>query len=63
MKTFVLVVSFFSFLSHRKHRTVIGDRGKTNEKFPSDAHLKILHIPILSSEAIGNIIQSSQFPQ
>ena len=46
----------FSFLSHRKHRTVKGGRGKTKEKFPSDAHLKILHLPILSSEAIGNLI-------
>ena len=35
MKTFV-----FSFLSHRKHCTVKGGRGKTKEKFPSDAHLK-----------------------
>lgn len=45
MKTFVFVVSFFSFLSHRKLRTVKGARGKTKEKFPSDAHLKILHLP------------------
>ena len=51
----------FSFLSHRKHRTVKGGRGKTKEKFPSDAHLKILHLPIPSSEAIGNHIQFSQF--
>ena len=34
-----------SFLSHRKHRTVKGGRGNTKEKFPSDAHLKILHLP------------------
>ena len=54
---------FFSFWSHRKHRTVKGGRGKTKEKFPSDAHLKILHLPILSSEAIGNLIQFSQFLQ
>ncbi len=53
----------FSFLSHRKHRTVKGGRGKTKEKFPSDAHLKILHLPIPSSEAIGNLIQFSQFLQ
>ena len=33
MKTFIFVVSFFSFLSHRKHRTVKGGRGKTKEKF------------------------------
>ena len=30
----------FSFLSHRKHRTVEAGRGKTKEKFPSDAQLK-----------------------
>ena len=54
---------FFSFLSHRKHRTVKGGRGNTKEKFPSDAQLKILHIPILSSEAIGNLMQFSQFLQ
>ena len=53
----------FSFLSHRKHRTVKGGRGKTKEKFPSDAHLKILHLPILSSDAIGYLIQFSQFLQ
>ena len=28
----------FSFLSHRKHRTIKGGWGKTKEKFPSDAH-------------------------
>lgn len=53
----------FSFLSHRKHRTVKGGRGNTKEKFPSDAQLKILHLPIPSSEAIGNLIQFSQFLQ
>ena len=37
----------FSFLSHRKHRTVKGGRGNTKEKFPCDAQLKILHLPIL----------------
>ena len=52
----------FPFLSHRKHRTVKGGRGNTKEKFPSDAHLKILHLPIPSSEAI-NLIQFSQFLQ
>ena len=51
----------FSFLSHRKHRTIKGDRGKTKEKFPSDAQLKILHLPIPSSEAIGNLIRSVIF--
>ena len=60
---FVFVVSFFSFLSHRKHRTVKGGRGNTKEKFPCDAQLKILHLPIPSSEAIGNLIQFSQFLQ
>ena len=53
----------FSFLSHRKHRTVKGGRGNTKEKFPCDAQLKILHLPIPSSEAIGNLIQLSQFLQ
>ena len=53
----------FSFLSHRKHRTVKGGRGNTKEKFPSDAQLKILHLPILSSEAIGNLIQFSHILQ
>ena len=50
----------FSFLSHRKHRTVKGGRGNTKEKFPCDAQLKILHLPIPSSKAIGNLIQFSQ---
>ena len=63
MKTFVFVVSFFSFLSHRKDRTVKGAQGNTKEKFPCDAQLKILHLPIPSSEAIGNLIQFSQFLQ
>ena len=62
-KTFVFIVMFFSFLSHRKHRTVKGGRGNTKEKFPSDAQLKILHLPIPSSEAIGNLIQSSHILQ
>ena len=53
----------FSFLSHRKHRTVKGGRGNNKEKFPCDAQLKILHLPIPSSEAIGNLIQFSQFLQ
>ena len=30
----------FSFLSHRKHRTVKGGRGNTKEIFSSDAQLK-----------------------
>ena len=37
----------FSFLSHRKHRTVKGGLGKTKETFPSDAHLKAYAYPIL----------------
>ena len=53
----------FSFLSHRKHRTVKGGRGNTKEKFPCDAQLKILHLPIPSSEAIENLIQLSRFLQ
>ena len=40
MKTFVFIVSFSLSFTHRKHRTVKGGRGKTKEKFPSDAHLK-----------------------
>ena len=51
----------FSFLSHRKHRTVKGGRGDTKEKFPCDAQLKILHLPIPSSEALGNLISSVNF--
>ena len=53
----------FSFLSHRKHRTVKGGRGNTKEKIPSDAQLKILHLPNPSSEAFGNLIKFSQFLQ
>ena len=63
LNTFVFIVLFFSFLSHRKHCTVKGGRGNTKEKFPCDAQLKILHLPIPSSEAIGNLIQFSQFLQ
>ena len=63
LKTFVFIVLFFSFLSHRKHRTVKGGRGNTKEKFPCDAQLKILHLPIRSSEAIGNLIQFSHILQ
>ena len=62
-KTFIFIVLFFSFLSHRKHRTVKGGRGNTKEKFPCDAQLKILHLPNPSSEAFGNLIQFSQFLQ
>ena len=47
LKTFVFIVLFFSFLSHRKHRTVKGGRGNTKETFPSDAQLKILHLQSL----------------
>ena len=54
---------FFPFLSHRKHRTVKGGRGNTKEKFPCDAQLKILHLPIPSSEAFGNLIQFNHFLQ
>ena len=53
----------FLFLSHRKHHTIKGGRGNTKEKFPCDAQLKILHLPIPSSETIGNLIQFSQFLQ
>ena len=30
----------FSFLSHRKHRTIKGVQGNTKEKIPCDAQLK-----------------------
>ena len=63
LKTFVFIVLFFSFLSHRKHRTVKGGRGNTKEKFPCEAQLKILHLPIPSSEAFGNLIQFSHLLQ
>ena len=63
LKTFIFIVLFLSFLSHRKHRTVKGGRGNTKEKFPCDAQLKILHLPIPSSEAIGTLIHFSQFLQ
>ena len=53
----------FSFLSHRKHRTIKGGQGNTKEKFPCDSQLKILDLPIPSSEAIGNLIQSSHILQ
>ena len=53
----------FSFFSRRKHHTVKGGRGNTKEKFPCDTQLKILHLPIPSSEAIGNLIQSSHILQ
>ena len=63
LEDFVFIVLFFSFLSHRKHRTVKGGRGNTKEKFPCDAQLKILCLPIPSSEAFGNLIQFNQFLQ
>ena len=53
----------FSLLSHRKHHTVKGGRGNTKEKFPCDAQLKILHLPIPSSEATGNLIQFNHILQ
>ena len=37
---FCFYSSIFSFLSHRKHRTVKEGRGNTKEKFLSDAQLK-----------------------
>ena len=63
VKTSVFVVSFS--LSWVIGNTVLlkGGRGNTKEKFPCDAQLKILHLPIPSSEAIGNLIQFSQFLQ
>ena len=53
----------FSFLSHRKHRTVKGGRGNTKEKFPCDAQLKILHLPIPSMKPLEISYQFSQFLQ
>ena len=53
----------FPFLSHRKHHTIKGGRGNTKEKFPCGAQLKILHLPIPSSEAIGNLAQFSHILQ
>ena len=38
VKTFVFVILFFSFLCHTKYRTIKGGRGKTKEKYPSEAH-------------------------
>ena len=35
----------FSFLSHRKHRTVKGVEVILRKHFPSDAQFKILHLP------------------
>ena len=52
---FVFHSFIFYFLSHRKHRTVKGG--------PGDSQLKILHLPIPSSEAIGNLIQFSHILQ
>ena len=53
----------FSCLSHRKPRTIKGGRGKTKEKFPSDAQLKILHLPILRVKPLEISYQFSQFHQ
>ena len=60
---FCFLSFIISFLSLRKHRTVKGGRGNIKEKFPWDAQLKILHLPIPSSEAIGNLIQFSHILQ
>ena len=60
LKTFVFIVFFFFFLSHRKHRTVKGGRGNTKETdFQVMLISKSYTYPILSSEAIGNLIQFS----
>ena len=53
----------FCFLSHRRQRTVKGGRGNTKEKFRCDTQLKILHLPILLSEATGNLAQFSHILQ
>ena len=47
----------FSFLSHRKHCTIKGGRGNTKETdFQVMLISKSYTYPILSSEAIGNLI-------
>ena len=47
----------FSFLSHRKHCTVKGGRGNTKEtNFQVMLMSKCYTYPILSSEAIGNLL-------
>src|SRR5215216_6343207 len=51
----------FSFLSHRKHRTVKLGRGKTKEKFPSDAHLKAYTFPILRVKPLEISYSSVKF--
>ena len=57
VKNFVFLVSVFFFLSHRKHRTVKGGRGNTKEiDFQVMLISKSYTYPILSSEAIGNLI-------
>ena len=63
MKTFVFVVSFS--LSWVIGNTVLlkGVEEILRKKFPCDAQLKILHLPIPSSEAIGNLIQFSHILQ
>ena len=63
VKTFVLVVSFS--LSWVIGNTVLlkGVEEILRKKFPCDAQLKILHLPIPSSEAIGNLIQFSHILQ
>ena len=58
---FCFICFIFSFLSHRKHRIVKGGQGNTKEKFSCDAQLKILYLPIPSSEAFGNLIQFCHF--
>ena len=51
----------FSFLSHRKHRTVKGGRGNTKEIFPSDAHLKAYTYPILRVKPLEISCSSVKF--
>ena len=63
VKTFVFVVSFS--LSWVIGNTVLlkGVEKILRKKLPCDAQLKILHLPILSSEAIGNLAQFSHILQ
>ena len=61
---FVFVVSFFSFLSHRKHRTVKGGRGNTKETdFQVMLISKSYTYPILRVKPLEISYQFSQFLQ
>ena len=63
MKTLFSLFHFSISWVNRNTVLLKGGRGNTKEKFPCDAQLKILHLPIPSSEAIGNLIQFSHILQ